>query len=343
MIIRVFFLFAAVFIITSCKAPAPIIETNYQSQTIDVQLDNLTNQMVNSLAQEKKTKIAVMEFPDLHGNVSELGKFIPEELTTRFFMTRRFDVVERSLLKKVLEEQNLGMSGLVDANSAAQVGNMLGVDAIVTGTVTDMGTTIRINARIIATETASVFAVSSVSIDKDTQVMVLMGTATLPAASSPTTQTNITEPAPAEQANSEQKESANNVYAKTTLDGFEFEVVEVRQTDENHILIDVLYTNTTSTDRNIGIYGNDGRGWTTQMYDDLGQEYRADQVSIGSKSHRQRITHLFISNIPTRVTFRFSDVNPNIVSIPLLKISHAWEGRYKQDSKFTDLRNIEIH
>ncbi len=161
----VVFLVIIAFASQTCTTPAPVIKTSYEAQSIDVQLDNLTNQMIKSLAQEKKSKIAIMAFPDLNGNVSNLGKFIPEELTTRLFMTRRFEVVERSLLNKLLEEQKLGMSGLVDAGSAAEIGKMLGVDAIVTGTITDMGNMIRINARIIATETAGVFAVSSVSID----------------------------------------------------------------------------------------------------------------------------------------------------------------------------------
>ena len=178
-----FLLFA---IVSSCKAPTKVVESNYESKTIDVQLDNLTNQMVKSLSLEKKSKIAIMEFPDLHGSVSELGKFIPEELTTRLFMTKRFEVVERSLLNKVLEEQNLGISGLVDASSAAQIGKMLGVEAIVTGTITDMGNMLRINARIIATETASVFAVSSVSIEKEPHLVAMLERT----ASSPISSTN---------------------------------------------------------------------------------------------------------------------------------------------------------
>ncbi|MBN2355920.1 SH3 domain-containing protein [candidate division KSB1 bacterium] len=44
-----------------------------------------------------------------------------------------FVVVERSRLDEVLEELKLGQSGLVDEAQAAQVGQMLGVDAIITG------------------------------------------------------------------------------------------------------------------------------------------------------------------------------------------------------------------
>jgi hypothetical protein len=49
--------------------------------------------------------------------------------------TNVFDIVERTQLEQVMQEQKLGMSGLVDDSQAAQLGKVLGVDAIITGSV----------------------------------------------------------------------------------------------------------------------------------------------------------------------------------------------------------------
>src|SRR5437763_1348740 len=46
-----------------------------------------------------------------------------------------FTLIERSRLAQVLQEQRLAQSGLLDEAQAAQVGKILGVDAIVVGTV----------------------------------------------------------------------------------------------------------------------------------------------------------------------------------------------------------------
>ena len=46
-----------------------------------------------------------------------------------------FALIERSRLAQVLQEQRLGQSGVLDEAQAAQVGKVLGVDAIVVGTV----------------------------------------------------------------------------------------------------------------------------------------------------------------------------------------------------------------
>ncbi|HOT98190.1 MAG TPA: CsgG/HfaB family protein [bacterium] len=49
--------------------------------------------------------------------------------------TNVFVVVERQRMEQILEEMKLGQSGLIDETQAAQVGKLLGVDAILTGQV----------------------------------------------------------------------------------------------------------------------------------------------------------------------------------------------------------------
>lgn len=71
---------------------------------LDSKLADLTTQIVNSLTETRKSKIAVIEFSDLDGNVTEFGKYLSEELITRLFITRKFEVIERHLLNKVLSE-----------------------------------------------------------------------------------------------------------------------------------------------------------------------------------------------------------------------------------------------
>ncbi len=186
---RKLFLLIYVFLLCSCAThqqtipviPTPQIETIVQEKkqiipdnSLDSQLENLTNQIVESLSQESKTKIAVIEFSDLNGNITEFGMYLSEELITRLFLTRKFDVIERQLLNKVLSEQKLGVTGLIDDESAIAIGKLLGVDAIVSGTITDLGKSLKVNARIIATETGSVFAVAATEIFKDEKVKTLI-------------------------------------------------------------------------------------------------------------------------------------------------------------------------
>ena len=96
-------------------------------------------------------------------------------MITRIFTTGKFEVVERNLLQKVLEEQKLGMTGYIDQETAISLGQILGVDAIITGSITDLGTNVKINARLISTETGSVFAVASINAPKNDMIRKLLG------------------------------------------------------------------------------------------------------------------------------------------------------------------------
>ena len=93
-------------------------------------------------------KIAVLPF-NIHYAVKPRPDFVapPDEgitvadIYTTEFMMNGFQCIERGQIQKVLEEQNLQLSGLVDSNSdIAEVGNLLGVNGIVIGTATYDGT-----------------------------------------------------------------------------------------------------------------------------------------------------------------------------------------------------------
>ena len=145
-----------------------------QTSDLDDGLDELTSQIIEEMGSQKKSKIAIIEFSDLEGNKIKMGKYIAEELTTRLFKTKKFDVVERSMLEKILKEQQLSLTGILDEESARKLGKILGVDAICSGTITDLSNTIKINARLVSTETGSLFSVASIKVEKNSSVNKLM-------------------------------------------------------------------------------------------------------------------------------------------------------------------------
>src|SRR3972149_8820224 len=83
-------------------------------------------------AEFKKTKIAVLDF-QLHGEgyeTRDMGKIVAEWLITALVKEGRFDVIERMLLEKILQEQKLGVSGVVDSESIARLGKVLGAKIV---------------------------------------------------------------------------------------------------------------------------------------------------------------------------------------------------------------------
>ena len=92
-----------------------------------------------------KKRIAVFTFEDKssHGwrwwDGKPPGDGMADMLTTTLVKSGNYVVIERKAIAKMIEEQRLGQAGLVTAQSAAQVGKLLGVELAVVGAVTEFG------------------------------------------------------------------------------------------------------------------------------------------------------------------------------------------------------------
>lgn len=89
--------------------------------------------------------IAVLPFDDgsikrTWGENFSLGKGVADELVTALMATNRFRLIERAEIDRVLEEQNLGKGGVIDPQSAAKIGKILGVQYLVIGRITEFST-----------------------------------------------------------------------------------------------------------------------------------------------------------------------------------------------------------
>ena len=86
-----------------------------------------------------KKRIAVVNFEDKARYGNNIGQGIADMLVTKLVESNQYLVVERNELDAILKEQGLGQSGLVTQQSAAKVGQLLGVEMIVTGSVSEFG------------------------------------------------------------------------------------------------------------------------------------------------------------------------------------------------------------
>jgi curli biogenesis system outer membrane secretion channel CsgG len=65
-----------------------------------------------------------------------LGEAAADELVTQLIKTGNFTVIERAQLAAIMAEQKLGATGAVDSSTAARIGKLLGVQYILTGSIT---------------------------------------------------------------------------------------------------------------------------------------------------------------------------------------------------------------
>ncbi|HAH05185.1 MAG TPA: VWA domain-containing protein [Elusimicrobia bacterium] len=122
-------------------------------------LKSLAKRLEKGLKSSPNKKVAVLNFAYPGGALTEGSVVVQERLTTHLVQSGRLEVIERNLLKKVLEEMKLEATGLIDAETTKRLGKVLGVGALVTGTLNDLQDgKAELNARAIDAETGLILA-----------------------------------------------------------------------------------------------------------------------------------------------------------------------------------------
>lgn len=105
-----------------------------QSTTVDV------TEKVESKYTGPKRRIGVVAFENKAPYAQKrIGETATDIIITELTKTGKFIVVERDKMDKILDEQKLGQTGVIDPGTAAQVGKVLGLNAILTGSVSQFG------------------------------------------------------------------------------------------------------------------------------------------------------------------------------------------------------------
>jgi len=81
---------------------------------------------------------------------------LQQMLITELAVNSQLRLVERSRLKSLLEEQDIGASGRVDAGTAARIGKLIGARYMILGGFIDWYSDFRIDARIVDVETGEI-------------------------------------------------------------------------------------------------------------------------------------------------------------------------------------------
>lgn len=309
--------------------------TAFAASNLEEGVSLLAQQISKNMQDKQKQKIAIIDFSDLNGNVTALGQFMAEELTTQLFIIApgKFEVVERRQLLKLEEELSLGQMGFIEEKSIKKMGQVLGVDAIVTGSMTDLGNSVKINARLIGVDSAKVFAVAATDIPKTGMVADLIGKQAEGRQTS--AQNKPTGNTPAKQG--VKTEAKQNVEVKD----FVFELQECKSSGTN-ITCSILITNK-GTDRQLTISSHPIPGLYTELFDNNGNRYEVKEIVLGNQDHPVMATLLLISNVATKASVYFNNVDSQAKTVSLLNLI-VGEGQISLGLKYSTVqfRNIPL-
>lgn len=269
----------------------------YPSMDFEKEINRLSQEIAQKIAGAGKKKIAVVDFTDLSGGITELGRFMAEEFSVALAGTGKgFTVVDRTHLKTILKEHKLSATGLIDQKTARELGKIAGVEALITGSLTPMGESVRVSVKVLDTETAVLIDASRGNIAMTDAIKGLMERQI-----DTTVKQHITG---ADNTSRVRVKPVGSVEES----GFVFQAIDCRVSGKK-VICSVLITNK-EDDRRLLIYFS-----KTNLNDDFGNQYTVSRAQIGSVvvipgQWSSYIERTLFSGVPTKSIFTFEDVSP---------------------------------
>ncbi len=115
--------------------------------------------MFASQHQDAKPTVAILNFQSNTGDASidaMLSTGSAETIISDLSVIQEITVVERTRIIEVMKEIELGMTGIIDDETAQQAGKLMGVQYILMGHWQKFGKQFRVNARLVEVETGNI-------------------------------------------------------------------------------------------------------------------------------------------------------------------------------------------
>lgn len=273
--------------------------------------------------------VGVVDFTDLEGNPTKLGRFLAEEFSIALLQDAKgFEVVDRTHLKALLQENQLASDGLIDPATARKLGQIAGVDALVTGTITPFEEHIRLSLKVLDPETAKMLAADTADIPK-TKTLADILSAELSGGSQQSRSSGSSSA-----AGSRESRPAPSAQPAAVSQN-EFTYTPRGCTAKGSSVTCVLsVTNTEDTNRTIWF---ETRG--SSLIDDLGNQYPVDynRLTFGASSNRQTL----LPDVPINLSFTVENVSLASSRLTLMLIYRYPRGPNFEEATLS-IRNVLI-
>jgi TolB-like protein len=294
----------------------------------EMSLSKITNNVMpiqegDKVYQEMKkvTRIAITEFT--YGDeFNDFSRNVQDILYTNLIQ-RGMTVVEREKMEQVLNELGKSFSGMIDSSTAAEIGKMLGVEAIVVGTVADMGNSVDLRARLVDVEKGAALTAAQIDVVKDPTITGLLSS-------------GVRSTVYGERGSTPQKEA--KTIQEVNIQNFNFKLIDWQKKGEG-----IIFDLTVTSEQDSALLLFCGSGYMqnqkiTRFFDDFGNEYFPSKVQLGNFASSSYVDNTLVAGVPMRVIVSFDNIIPQTKIITLLEISCEVNNKYFS----AQFRNIPI-
>lgn len=271
------------------------------SKVMDIQEGDKVYQQM-----KKVSRVAITEFT--YGD--EFNSFTRnvQDLLYTNLIQRGMTVVEREKMEQVMEELVQSFSGMIDTSTAAEIGKMLGVEAVIVGTVADMGNSVDLRARLVDVEKGTAITAAQIAVTKDPTITGLLESGTRSTGYG---------------AKSTTAKKDSKVIQEVNAGGFNFKLIDCQRKGEGIVFKFLI---TSEQDNRLVLFGiNYPR--ITRVFDVFGQEYIASKVQLGNLIDNTSVKNRLIAGVPTIAYFSFDKFSSQSNVITVLELYCSANGK----------------
>ncbi|HMG75030.1 MAG TPA: FlgO family outer membrane protein [Pyrinomonadaceae bacterium] len=279
---------------TSGKSESAV--QNPTANSYEAGLNDLATKIIIRFRGNQKKSLAILDFRDMDGKQTKLGIFLAEELTTKLFESGKFEkIVERAQLQRIIENNKLDITDMMDPSGASKLGKLAGVSNILIGSITNLGSVIKINGRIVDTQAGEIVSAASGEVAADQRIKALM--------------TEVTPIGPSRgsdsQTSSQPKRLTSGRIYRTQVGDLSF-IVTRCVLAVSKVTCHMTITNSSAE---IDFYVN---GDLNYIVDNQGKQYGVTGGNVSSRT--------LVTNVATPIDLVFDKVDPRSTQISLLSV-----------------------
>ncbi len=154
------------------EEPQPYFEAvKIDEETREATLNKLFTQALQELVDYStmpiapKTKLAILPIVSKNKDWAASAEYFTEQLILAAQKDKQFELVERKDLQKIAEELKLQLSGLVNEQDAAKVGELVGADLVIIGNLFKTATHYELFLKLERVTTSEILSVTKAKID----------------------------------------------------------------------------------------------------------------------------------------------------------------------------------
>ncbi|MDD5067026.1 MAG: FlgO family outer membrane protein [bacterium] len=156
-------------LVLACSGP--VIAVHAEESQVAAQIKQFAGSIITKLETKAQpnTPIAIADFDNQSEEAvkANLGFAVSEIITEQFEKSRRFRLVEKKQISRIIQSMEMNLTGLYDSDKVSSIGKLINARFLIVGSVSKLAGFYRVAVRIVEVATSTILLSDSIDLDSE--------------------------------------------------------------------------------------------------------------------------------------------------------------------------------